>query len=362
MNRRRILTWLGLGGTTTALAGGAIAGSDASARNRYYSGPVSDHFDGTVFFNPGGKPPGAIVDLLRWQLGEPRNRWPARFPSPFPLARPQPRVEGAALRVTMVGHATMLVQTAGLNILTDPVWSDRCSPVSFAGPRRVAPPGIAFPDLPRIDLVLLSHNHYDHLDIATLRMLKAAHDPRVVTPLGNDTIVRAAIPDMRVSAHDWGESVGFGPLTIHLEPAHHWSARGMGDRRMALWAAFVVEGPAGRIYHVGDTGFHGGINYRAAADRYGGFRLAILPFGAYEPRWFMSPQHQDPDEAVEGMRLANAAFAAGHHWATFQLTNEPIGEPRDKLHAALDARGIARERFRPMRAGEVWDVPAAPAA
>jgi len=360
MNRRGILKWLGIGGAA-ALGAGGVAVSRAGA-NRYYSGPVSDHFDGTAFFNPGGKPPGAFLDLLKWQLGETRNRWPASFPSTFPLARPAARVDGDELTVTMVGHATLLVQVAGLNILTDPVWSQRCSPFSFAGPKRVSEPGIAFADLPPIDLVLLSHNHYDHMDMPTLRDLKAAHDPLVLTPLGNDAIVRDSIPDMRIAAHDWGDSVAFGAAKIHFEPVHHWSARGMNDRRMALWAGFVVETPAGNIYHVGDTGFHSGINYRAAAQKHGGFRLAILPFGAYEPRWFMEAQHQNPEEAVEGMLLANADHVAGHHWATFQLTNEPIEEPREKLAAALAARGVAPERFRPMLPGEVWQVPPAAAA
>lgn len=337
--------------------------SRAGARNRYYTGPPSSHFDGTFFFNPDGRPPGAFADLLRWQLGGGRAKWPVSFPSPFPPARPARRVDGSALTVTMVGHATLLVQTAGLNILTDPVWSRRCSPFSFAGPRRVNPPGIALADLPPVDLVLLTHNHYDHMDIATLRQLKAAHDPLVVTPLGNDTIVRRAIPDIRIAAHDWGDRVDIGQAAVHVEPVHHWSARGMGDRRMALWAGFAIETPAGNIYHVGDTGFHSGINYRAAARKHGGFRLAILPFGAYEPRWFMQAQHQNPEEAVEGMLLCNAAHVAGHHWATFQLTNEPVEEPRRKLMEALAARGIEHGRFRPMLPGETWHVPeAAPPA
>ncbi|MCV0394614.1 MAG: MBL fold metallo-hydrolase [Rhizobiaceae bacterium] len=334
--------------------------SKANAGNRYYSGPQSDHFDGRVFFNPNGTPPRGPGDLLRWQFGGGRAVWPATFPSPHEPARPDERVDGKNLRVTMVGHATLLVQVAGLNILTDPVWSDRASPVSFAGPKRVNAPGIAFADLPPIDLILLSHNHYDHMDIATLRRLKADHDPLVVTPLGNDAIVGADIPDMRMTAHDWGEAVEIADgVTVHVEPVHHWSARGMGDRRMALWAGFVVETPAGRIYHVGDTGFHAGVNYRAAAEKHGSFRLAILPFGAYEPRWFMEAQHQNPDEAVAGMMLCNAAFAAGHHWATFQLTNEGIEEPRELLLAALDREKVPRDRFRPMLPGEVWDVPEA---
>lgn len=356
MNRRTLMTWLGLGSVATV--GGGVAVTKATAGNPYYHGPASDHFDGTVFFNPEGKVPLGFTDLVRWQFGGGRNKWPAQWPSPFAQAKPEPRVDGDRLVVTMVGHATLLIQTAGLNILTDPVWSQRASPFSFAGPSRVNAPGIAFADLPPIDLVLLSHNHYDHLDIATLARLQAAHDPQVITPLGNDAIVRKAVPNIRISAHDWGETVAFQALRLHIEPAHHWSARGANDRRMALWAGFTVEAPSGKIYVIGDTGFHGGINYRAAAAKHGGFRLAILPIGAYEPRWFMEAQHQNPQEAVDGMLLANAAFAAGHHWGTFQLTNEPIDEPRAHLHAALDAAGVARDRFHAMQPGEVWEVPA----
>jgi L-ascorbate metabolism protein UlaG (beta-lactamase superfamily) len=354
MNRRKVLKWLGLGGFVAA---GGFVGTRALAGNRYYQGPVSDHFDGTAFFNPGGVEPRGFLDLLRWQFSGGRSTWPASYPSPFPPANPEPHIAGTDIRVTMVGHATMLIQVAGQNILTDPVWSERVSPYSWVGPRRVSRPGIAFEDLPRIDLVLLSHNHYDHLDIATLKRLKDIHDPLVVTPLGNDAIVKAAIPDIRISAHDWGDGPSWGAYDITLEPVHHWSARGTNDRRHALWAAFVLDTPAGRIYHVGDTGFHSGINYKAAGEKYGAFRLAILPFGAYEPRWFMEGQHQNPDEAVQGMKLANAQHVAGHHWATFQLTNESIEEPRVKLVEALAKHGVAPERFRPMLPGEVWNIP-----
>lgn len=358
MNRRRFLALLA---AATALTGGGLAAKRANAANRYYQGPASDHFDGRAFFNPDGTPPRRFTDLLRWQFGGGKKSWPREWKSPFPVVRPEARIEGDGLRLTLIGHATLLIQTAGLNILTDPVWSDRVSPVSFAGPKRVNPPGVAFEDLPPIDIVLLSHNHYDHLDIATLKRLKAAHDPLVVTPLGNDAIVKAAIPDMRVEARDWGEGVAFNAVRIHLEPAHHWSARGLGDRLMALWAGFVIETEAGKIYYAGDTGFHSGLNYRAAAEKYGSFRLALLPIGAYEPRWFMEAQHQNPNEAVQGFQLCNAAYAAGCHWGTFQLTNEGVDEPREALFAALDAQKISREKFRPMLSGEVWDVPAEPA-
>ncbi|MFA6155484.1 MBL fold metallo-hydrolase [Mesorhizobium sp.] len=326
--------------------------------NRYYSGPPSDHFDGALFFNPGGQMPARFTDLLKWQFNGQRSKWPAASPSPFSQAKPAGRVDGSGLKVTMVGHSTLLIQTAGLNILTDPVWSQRTSPFSFIGPRRINPPGIAFADLPPIDLVLVSHNHYDHLDLATLKRLKAAHDPLLITPLGNDALIGSAVPGMRLTAHDWGETIEIGKgVSVHVEPAHHWSARGAGDRRMALWAGFVIETPGGKVYFAGDTGFHDGINYRLMAGKHGGFRFAILPIGAYEPRWFMASQHQNPEEAVHGMVLSNSAFAAGCHWGTFQLTDEPIGEPAEKLGHALDAQGIARERFRPMRPGEAWDVP-----
>lgn len=327
-------------------------------RNPYYAGPVSDHFDGVRFFNPGGTAPRGLGALLRWQLGGGRTRWPAHRASPFLQARPDLNVDGDRLRVTMVGHATLLIQVGGVNILTDPVWSHRASPFTFAGPHRRNAPGILMDDLPPIDVVLVTHNHYDHLDLATLMALNEEHAPRIVTPLGNDTIIRRSVPSAEISVVDWGDRVDVEDgITIHAEPCHHWSARRSGDRRMALWAAFVVETPAGKIYHVGDTGFHDGINYRAVRAKHGSFRLANLPFGSYEPRWFMASQHQNPEEAVKGMIACGAEHVAGHHWGTFRLTNEGIEEPLRALEAALDSAGIERARFRALRPGEVFDVP-----
>ena len=326
--------------------------------NPYYRGPESDHFDGTAFFNPQGVPPGNARDLLKWQLrNKNRAKWPQHWPSPFHGAQPEERVEGDRLIVTMVGHATMLIQTAGLNIVTDPVWSDRVSPLSFVGPKRVNPPGIGKDALPPVDVILLSHNHYDHLDLATLAWLVGRDDPLIVTPLGNDAIVRRKIPKARFAIGDWSDIVEIGDQArIHFEPVHHWSARGVRDRRMALWAGFVVETPDSKILHIGDTGFHEGRNFVAAAEKHEGFRLAILPIGAYEPRWFMKSQHMNPDEAVKALGLANAAHAVGHHWGTFQLTDEPLTQPRERLLAALDAAGIARDRFEPGHPGQVFTI------
>jgi len=352
MDRR---TFFRRGAVFTALAAVGLGAGRAFAapRNRYYSGPPSDHFDGVRFFNPDGTPPSGFSDFFRWQTSGNRVTWPEQVAVPH-KAHPAARVDD--LTVTMVGHATLLIQTAGINILTDPVWSDRASPFRFAGPRRTTVPGIDFDDLPPIDAVLLSHNHYDHLDIATLRRLRAAHDPLVITPLGNDHVLQV-VGGLRVVTGDWGDVLPLGPLQIHFEPCHHWSARGTRDRSMALWAAFVIAGPSGKVLHIGDTGFDRGRPYRDLPARHGALRAAILPVGAYEPRWFMQGQHQNPAEAVEGFRLCGAAYGIGHHWGTFQLTDEGREVPLDDLATALDAQGVPPARFRAMAPGEAWDIP-----
>ena len=255
----------------------------------------------------------------------------------------------------MVGHATLLIQAGGLNFLTDPVWSDRASPVQFAGPRRINPPGIAFADLPPIDHVLLTHNHYDHLDLDTLKRLSDAHGASIICPLGNDAIVKTKAPDAEFVVGDWHDVVELANgVKLHFEPCHHWSARGTKDRRWALWAAFVLETPAGKVYHIGDTGFHDGINYRALREKHGEVDVAILPIGAYEPRWFMKGQHQNPDEAVQGHKLLGAKTSIGHHWGTFQLTNEAIEAPVKALAEARVNHGVAEDAFVPMRPGQSW--------
>ena len=344
---------LGIGGT--GVGAGAI--SYERRQNRYYSGPVSDHFDGIEFFNPEGEEPKGLLDVVKWQLNGQRKKWPASYPSPFDDTPPE-RVHGNELRVSFVGHATILVQTQSINFLTDPVWSKRASPFQWAGPARVNDPGIKFENLPPIDFILLSHNHYDHLDLATLQKLHAKFEPLIITPLGNDTILKDHFSEFNITVGDWGDSVAVSnSVNVTFEPAHHWSARGVADRRNALWAAFVIHTPDGLIYHIGDTGFHNGINYRAAQEKYGEFRLAILPFGAYEPRYFMRGQHQNPDEAVRGHLLCKTHFTLGHHWGTFQLTDESIEDQIEHLDEALLKHGVSKEEFRALQPGEVWNIP-----
>lgn len=329
--------------------------------SRYYTGPVSDHFDGERFFDRQSAPPRGRRDLLRWMVnsrwrGE-RSKWPAWAPSPF-ADKPPLRVDGGNWRFSFVGHASWLIQTAGINILVDPVWSERVSPFRFAGPKRVNDPGIAFADLPPVEAVLVSHAHYDHLDVATLSRLAAAHRPRVIAPLGNDAIMRNHDPAIAAEAYDWHDRVELGHgVAVTLVPTRHWSARSLSDRNESLWASFVLEAPGGRVYLVQDSSYGGGGNFRQARERYGPFRLAILPIGAYEPRWFMCDQHMNPAESMQALVDCGAELALAHHHGTFQLTDEAIDAPLHALADALQAAGIPTERFRTLRPGEVWSLP-----
>jgi L-ascorbate metabolism protein UlaG (beta-lactamase superfamily) len=272
--------------------------------------------------------------------------------------------EGGA-RVTLIGHATMLIQVGGLNILTDPVWSDRASPFSFVGPKRVTPPSLRMQDLPPIDLVLISHDHYDHLDTASLAQLHARDKPRVIVPLGNAKLVRSAMPQSQVSEHDWGEVVKFssaaGTATIHVEPMQHGSGRTPFDQMQTLWAAFVIEANSMKLYHVGDAGYGDGDNFRTAGRKHGGFDLAILPIGAYEPADFMSDSHMRPSQAVQAMLDVNARQALAHHFETFQLGFEAFDAPRNEITQTLVQRGLPPGRFAMLLPGQALLVlPAKP--
>ena len=328
--------------------------------SRYYHGPVSDHFDGERFFDPHGAAPKGRGDLLRWYVDRhwrgTKAKWPAWAPSPY-ADRPPARVEGSAWRICYVGHASFLIQTAGLNMLLDPVWSQRASPFRFAGPKRVNDPGIAFEALPPIDIVLVSHGHYDHLDLATLSRLAAVHHPRVVTPLGNETIMRNHDRAIAAEGFDWGDRVDLGAgVAATLVPTRHWTARNLSDRNEALWASFVIETPGGRIYFVANSGYGDGRHFRTTRERCGSIRLAILPIGAYEPRWFMRDQHMNPAEAVQAFVDCGPALALGHHYGTFQLTDEAIDAPLAALADALKVAGIPADRFHTLRPGQVWEL------
>lgn len=320
-------------------------------RNRYYAGPVTAHFDGERFQSPGHPTDRSFGDLLKWHRSAQRAKWPTHVP----ITPAEPVERSEAPRLTMIGHASVLIQIAGLNILTDPVWSTRASPFSFIGPKRVTAPGIEFDKLPPIDAVLISHNHYDHLDIATLKRLQVRHNPHMIMPLGTDITVKRAIRNATIRAGDWHDRFEIGNgVSVTLTPANHWSARGLGDRRMALWSGFWIERPGERIWFAGDTGYGDGSIFRDLRSRYGAPEIALIPIGAYEPRWFMAPQHVAPEESVRIFDDVGAGQALGFHWGTFQLTDEPREEPAELLLRSLEAAGIAEERFKAFSPGDVY--------
>jgi L-ascorbate metabolism protein UlaG (beta-lactamase superfamily) len=352
--RRRFIT-RGLA-AGMGIAAGAAALLPRKA-NAYYSGPVTDHFDGERFFNPGGRAPKGLMQVARLYTAERWAPWPEELPSSFPADKPPPSVTGAKARLSFIGHASWLLQTGGRNLLIDPVWAERASPLSFLGPKRANAPGVAFDDLPPIHAVIVTHNHYDHMDLGVLARLWRQHRPMIVTPLGNDTIMKAEIADIEARAVDWGEAADLGGgIIAHVAPTQHWSARGVRDRSHALWASFVLESLAGKIYAVGDSGLGDGSTFRHVARQHTAIRLALLPIGAYEPRWFMESQHMNPADAVEALHLSGAEKALGHHWGTFQLTAEPHDQPPADLVAALASRGMTRDRFVPVRPGQVVEL------
>ena len=311
--------------------------------------------DGRRYTLAGHRGEGSLRDLWKWQMEGNRARWPRRVENrPFPP--PPQRVAGDALKATWVGHSTVLLQTAGLNILTDPFLSTRASPVPFAGPKRVRPAALTAETLPPIDLILLSHNHYDHMDLPALRSIARRHAAHVVTPHGNARWVRRAAPSFAIDELGWGDVVEHRGLRIHLTPALHWSKRGFFDANAALWGAFVIEAAGGPIYFAADTGFGTGSTFADIHAQFGPPRLSLLPIGAYEPRWFMHPQHMNPEEAVKAHRLLASRASLAIHHGTVQLTDEAIDAPVAALRDALAQHSVDPARFLVPDAGETLDI------
>lgn len=362
-----------------------------------HANPVYDasktHHTATGFQNNDGKAvSNSFADLLRWQwesIGLPK---PAKQPIPLvppQLALIQARVENAIENVsfvpgsqnqagrpgypalptvTWIGHATALVQANGLNVLTDPIFSDRASPVQFVGPKRAQPPGVAMADLPSIDVVLISHNHYDHLDSASVvqldeRAKSAGKTTLFLVPLGLKTWFK----DLGITSVvelDWWQHHTIKGVDFNLTPVQHWSARGMGDRSATLWGGWAVLGADFHWYYAGDTGYSR--DFVDTRNKYaplqtpelgGGFDLALIPIGAYEPRWFMARQHVNPMESVRIHQDVGAKHSVGVHWGTFALTDEPLDQPPADLAIAASALNVTEADFGVLAIGQSLQLP-----
>lgn len=346
----------GKGRAGAALAAALVLAACATPNPHY--DPAKAHHAPEGFRNPDGAHNPGFARFLSWQWhrlwDEAAPQRPERVPrlpvSSADLARPED-----GWRVTWIGHATLLVQVDGVNVLTDPIFSERASPVSWFGPLRAVPPALQAADLPPIDAVVVSHNHYDHLDEASVLALQRqpGGPPVFIVPLGMERwFADQGIANVRPL--DWWQGTeivrGASRVRVDLVPARHWSRRTPWDTNAVLWGGYALTGAGARAYFAGDTGYGDGGIFREIGRRYGGFDLAMIPVGCYEPRWFMGHQHVDPAEAVRIHADVAARHSMGMHWGAFRMCDEPVEAPMDDLPAALDKAGVARDRF------ELWAV------
>lgn len=288
----------------------------------------SDHFDGEQFLNLDGKKrKKSFWKVLKWRMNT-KNR--ASWPETIDNAQyniSKERNKDGELSVTFINHATSLIQIDGLNILTDPVWSKRVSPLSWLGPKRHQKAGVKFDDVPKIDVILISHNHYDHMDTKTLERFAKRDQPQIIFGLGSKYYLKKESKKNALEL-DWNQNTRFKNLKITFLPAQHWSKRNFSDTNKSLWGAFAIEGKH-KVYFAGDTGYAN--HFKDAYKKFGIFDLSLIPIGAYEPRWFMKHHHMNPEDAIQAHLDLHSKYSVGIHHSTFQLTDEPMEQPREKL-------------------------------
>lgn len=333
---------------TVAFATIVIAGAVFSGPK--HDGEISDHFDGKKFFTPGGRKPEGFGGVLKWMLNREQGEWAEDMTAPnsqHPLSR-----EKEDIRITFVNHSTFLIQVDGLNIITDPIYSRRASPVSWAGPKRMRLPGIKFEDLPRIDAVIISHNHYDHLDMPTLRTIFGGHHPKFITPLGVKALLDSESISNVTDLDWWQQTVLTDSVSIQSVPAQHFSGRGFFDRDATLWCGYVIKTTKGSIYFAGDTGYHPTM-FKEIHEKTGPLKVSLIPIGAYKPYWFMSPVHTSPEDAVKVHMDLNSQNSIAIHFGTFPLADEGHDDPANDLGLALEKYNIEPAKFVALKQGEV---------
>jgi L-ascorbate metabolism protein UlaG (beta-lactamase superfamily) len=309
---------------------------------------ISDHYDGKKFSNPGRSDDlKSFWQLLKWKATSHTVPWPEHVANKnYPL---RPLTPTEKVNATFINHATFLIQLPDVNVLTDPIYSPRLSPFTFAGIMRARGPGIPFEILPKIDVVVVSHNHYDHLDIETLKRIDGKFHPLFLVPLGDEKLLlKEGIQN--VKAMDWWEEVKVRDVRIIFTPSRHWSARQLWDKNECLWGSFMIDSGAVKVYHAGDTGY--GPHFLDIKARLGSPDLALLPIGAYKPRWFMKNHHMEPEEAVKAHIDLGASRSIGMHFGTFQLTDEGIDEPVRDLGISLRAKNLSDEQFMVLDQGQ----------
>jgi L-ascorbate metabolism protein UlaG (beta-lactamase superfamily) len=305
---------------------------------------VTDHFDGKRFLNmiPGKR---SLWDVIKWKMKNQATPWPKeRTFKSFPA--PKNRSSPGELTATFVNHSTVLIQWNGLNIITDPIWSERCGPLNRVGPKRVHPPGIALHDLPPIDLILLSHNHYDHLDLPTLKKIGLRDRPMIATGLGIKSLLNAQKIN-RVHELDW---LPWKELQLFYVPAQHFSGRTIRTFDKSLWGGFILKMHGHTLYFAGDTG--DGPHFQMIREKFGKPYLSLLPIGAYKPRWFTRLVHMCPEEAVKAHQTLESEHSLAIHFGTFQLTDEGIDEPIHELENELKKQGIPPSYFVGLEPGQ----------
>ncbi|HYG90285.1 MAG TPA: MBL fold metallo-hydrolase [Azospirillum sp.] len=314
--------------------------------------PLSDHYDGRRFRNRHASTDKRLADVLRfWRSRDQWAPWPERIED-SPCPPPPDTVSDGRVALTFVGHVTFVIRFAGCTLLTDPVWSTSAGPFGRLGPTRARPPALPLDKVPPLDAVLVSHGHYDHMDLPTLRRLSGTP---VVAGLGNKPYLerRGVRP---VHELDWWQSVDLGGARITFVPAQHWSSRTLFDRNRTLWGGFVVQAGGMTVYFCGDAGYSP--HFREISQRFPRIDVALLPIGAYEPRWFMGPQHMNPEEAVQAHRDLRARTSVAMHFGTFRLTPEGMADPVEALDRARRAQAVDESAFRVPAFGETLLLPA----